>query len=418
MLKITAEWKKVTSILLHEPGIEMFYGILDPDTFLYMRRFDTIRAIAQHRNLQNTLKQLGIEVRTLKDTITSHIIKDREFQKIVEDTALRYIKFEGDGDIEEEKREFQKNIHSLDAETLFNIILLNPTVILDKALGTSEYTPRVLNEEPLANLYFIRDPAIITDKGVVIGRMSKRVRRRETELIKLLFLAISEKPIKEVVEPACLEGGDYMPFQDFVIIGTGERTTISGVLQISDSLDFEEIVMAYNPEIENTNDYMLTMHLDMYLNTPKEGTVIGNAETLRRTIVHVFEKDEKENLILKRKTNLYEYLRSKQYNIIEITLVEQLAYAANFLTVDNGKIIVADIAKNIKNVIQYVQAKNYNTLEQMVKSEYSSLKLNSDFFPNKKELKDAGIETIQIDVSELTGGFGGIHCMTMPIKRI
>ncbi|AWR97845.1 hypothetical protein DFR86_10045 [Acidianus sulfidivorans JP7] len=416
MLRITAEWKKTRLLLLHEPGIEMFYGILDPDTFLYMRRFNVIKAIQQHKNLQETLKKLGIEILKLKELIISTAEKNRKFKKDLENTALNFINFEGDGNIEKEKEEFKNNIDDIDSETLFNIILLNPIVLSHKALGISEYTPRVLNEEPLANLYFIRDPAIITDKGIVIGRMSKRVRRRETEIIKLAFKALSENPSREIKEPAYLEGGDYMPFEDFVIIGSGERTTVSGILQISDLLDFNEIAIAYNPEIENTNDYMLTMHLDMYLNAPKEGTVVGNVEILKKTLVHIFTKNE-DNLILKQKTNLFDYLTNKKIRIINITLAEQLSYASNFLTIDNGKILSPDVEKNMKNVIQYLEYKKYTNLENIVKSEYTSLKENNNFFPNKKELKDEGIDYVQIDISELTGGFGGIHCMTMPIKK-
>lgn len=417
MLRITAEWKKVRSLAVHEPGIEMFYGVLAPDSFLYMRRFNINKAKQQHRNLQRTLTELGIEIIKLKDFIISQQSKNKKLAEALKETALKYIKFEGDADIEEEQKRFKSSLDVLDAETLFNIILLNPTVILDKSLGISEYTPRILNEEPLANLYFIRDPVIITKKGAIIGRMSKRVRQRETEIVKLFFLALSETLVKEVTEPGYLEGGDYMPFEDFVIIGTGERTTISGVLQISDVLDFNEIVIVYNPEIENTNDYMLTMHLDMYLNTPKEGIVVGNYKTLKETMVNVFEKNEKNELVLKKKTNLYEYLISKKYKIIEITLAEQIAYAANFLTIDNGKIVTAITENNLKNAIQYLANKNYKILEQTVREEYSSLKVNNNFFPNKKEIKEEGIEAIELDISELTGGFGGIHCMTLPIRR-
>ncbi|ARM76632.1 arginine deiminase family protein [Acidianus manzaensis] len=416
MLKITAEWKRTRSLLLHEPGIEMFYGILDPDTFLYMRRFNIIKAVQQHKKLQETLKSLGIEILKLKDLIISNTEKNSEFKNILENTAMNFIRFEGDA-IEEEMQEFKKDIGLIDSETLFNIILLNPIVLSHKALGIPEYTPRVLNEEPLANLYFVRDPAIITDKGPVIGRMSKRIRRRETELIKLVFKALSENIIKEVNEPGYLEGGDYMPFQDFVIIGSGERTTVSGIMQITDALDFNEIVIAYNPEIENTNDYMLTMHLDMYLNSPKEGIIVGNLDTLKKTLIHVYTRNN-NNLVLRQKTNLLDYLtKDKKMKIINITLAEQLAYSSNFLTIDNGKIITPDIEKNMKNVIQYLEMKKYTDLENIIKSQYSSLKLNNDFFPAKKEVKEEGIEYITIDVSELTGGFGGIHCMTMPIKK-
>ena len=37
----------------------------------------------------------------------------------------------------------------------------------------------VTENEPLSNLYFMRDQQAVTDKGIVISRMSKPQRRRE-----------------------------------------------------------------------------------------------------------------------------------------------------------------------------------------------------------------------------------------------
>jgi len=416
MLRITSEWSKLRTVLVHEPGIEMFYGILDPDAFLYMRRFNVERAINQHKQMVNKLKEMGIEVLKIKELINEKAKSEKEFRKLLEKIALNYIKYEGEGKAEENLSRVKKDLEKLDSDTLFNIILLNPTVLSHEALGTNEAVTRILNEEPLANLYFTRDQAIITDKGVVIGRMSKRIRMRETEIIKLVFQALSEKPLKEISEPAFLEGGDYMPFKDFAIFGTGDRTSISGIMQAIDFTNFNEIVIAYNPEIEETEDYMLTMHLDMYLNSPKEGVVISNSTILSKTLAHIYERKE-NGISLKERTNLLEFFKKKGYRILEISLAEQLSYATNFLTIENGRIISPKVVNNMINIMEYLERKGYNNLLNKVKEEYNRHITNKDFFPNRKDIKDEGIDYDEIDVSELTGGFGGIHCMTMPIKR-
>ncbi len=416
MLRITSEWSKLSTVLVHEPGIEMFYGILDPEAFLYMRRFNIEKAINQHRQMVCKLKKIGIKVLKLKDLIIERAKNNNEFKKLLENVALNYIKYEGDGKAEENFSKIKKDIEKLDPNTLFDIILLNPTVLSHEALGTNDTVIRILNEEPLANLYFTRDQAIITDKGAIIGRMSKRIRARETEVIKLVFQALSEKPLKEISEPAFLEGGDYMPFKDFAIFGTGDRTSISGIMQAIDFTDFNEVVIAYNPEIEETEDYMLTMHLDMYLNTPREGVVISNSAFLNKTLAHVYERKE-SGFTLKERTNLLDFFKRKGFRIIEIDLAEQLSYATNFLTLENGKILSPKVENNMVNVMEYLERKGYTKLLNEVKEEYARHVTNKDFFPNRRDIKEEGIDYEEIDVSELTGGFGGIHCMTMPIKR-
>jgi len=38
-------------------------------------------------------------------------------------------------------------------------------------------------------------------------------------------------------------------------------------------------------------------------------------------------------------------------------------------------------------------------------------------FPDSKKVFDAGIDVIKIDLSEITGGYGGAHCMTCSLNR-
>ena len=38
-------------------------------------------------------------------------------------------------------------------------------------------------------------------------------------------------------------------------------------------------------------------------------------------------------------------------------------------------------------------------------------------FPKGKKARDYGLDVIEVDLSELTGGYGGAHCMTAAVKR-
>ena len=45
----------------------------------------------------------------------------------------------------------------------------------------------VTENEPLSNLYFMRDQQAVTDRGIVMSRMSKPQRMREPEITKFLW---------------------------------------------------------------------------------------------------------------------------------------------------------------------------------------------------------------------------------------
>jgi arginine deiminase len=40
-----------------------------------------------------------------------------------------------------------------------------------------------------------------------------------------------------------------------------------------------------------------------------------------------------------------------------------------------------------------------------------------NMFPNKAVMGNFGVDYITADLSELTGGYGGAHCMTSSIRR-
>ena len=46
-----AEWDPLREVLVHRPGVEMFFGLLEPYSFLYEEAFSLTGAIAEHRAL-------------------------------------------------------------------------------------------------------------------------------------------------------------------------------------------------------------------------------------------------------------------------------------------------------------------------------------------------------------------------------
>ncbi|BCU69561.1 arginine deiminase family protein [Stygiolobus caldivivus] len=214
---------------------------------------------------------------------------------------------------------------------------------------------------PLSNLYFMRDQQITTKRGVIIGKMAKPQRRGEIELVKLFWESVSVG-YEEVTE-GTLEGGDFYPMGDFYLIGVGNRSDIKGAMKLIST--GEEVGVVREPASEEF------FHLDTYFNVISRELVIGVERLMRMSIVSVY----KGGKLVKDGIDLISYLKEKEFNFHFVSEEEARNFATNFLTVKSNKVI-------------------------------------SPF-----DLKIKGVDTVLVDIKNLSGGFGGIHCMTAVIER-
>ena len=187
--KIKAEWDHLRKVAVHSPGIEMYFGLLDPFASLYERSFSMYDAVQEHKLLAHTLKhEFKVEIIPLKDTITDLADISPPVRDELMNLALDNVSYTGDSvEVNRARYEAEKNRKVLDSEYYFNTVLLNPQVELESGIGTRMIRLHVTENEPLSNLYFMRDQQAVTDKGIVISRMSKPQRRRETQLTKFLW---------------------------------------------------------------------------------------------------------------------------------------------------------------------------------------------------------------------------------------
>ncbi|MDD1774361.1 MAG: hypothetical protein LUQ24_02380, partial [Methanobacterium sp.] len=94
--KIKAEWDRLKKVAVHTPGIEMFFGLLDPFASLYERAFSQIDALREHEQLQYTLKHdFKIKVVPLKDTIINLSLKKPSMKAKLIDLARNSMAFHG-----------------------------------------------------------------------------------------------------------------------------------------------------------------------------------------------------------------------------------------------------------------------------------------------------------------------------------
>lgn len=216
-----------------------------------------------------------------------------------------------------------------------------------------------LSISPLPNLYFMRDQQVTVDH-VIIGKMSTKQRERETEVLKLFWEALGIK--YDEIKEGKLEGGDFFPMRDFYIVGVGIRSDFRGA---SNLFNLGEVALVYQTKEE-------FFHLDTYFNVPSSNTVVGVKQLMKenRTEVYYYGK-------LIEVASFYDYIRKKGFNIIEVSDEEaRKDYITNFLTIADGKIVAPRFSTKLKE-----------------------------------------FDVITVDVENLTGGRGGIHCMTAVVKR-
>ena len=425
-----AEWRRLTDVLIHRPGIEMFMGLLEPYSFLYERAFSMDDAVFEHLELEHALDSAGVKVHRLKRTAISIAKENPLVLERLRNYAAKIVKFEGPAhEVRKARRDFARNLTSFDPETLFNVLLLRPTLRLRQGRGTRVVFPHVTLNVPLANLYFMRDQQALTDKGIVMGRMSKPQRRLEPFMTGTVLESMGADIVYRVQPPGTFEGGDFIPAGNFAMIGLGDRTNRSGVDQVmSKGLGFGEVAVVHqatHPLIpDDQRDPMINMHLDTYLNFAGEHVAVGCEPLLKRARVELYRESSKGKYIRNGEaTNIYDYLIHKGFKIVPITTLEQMCYASNFLCIKEGHIIAVEVEEVAKKVLKNLQSvaeanpKKYSQLLHHVKKEDQELRKSGQFFPHKREFYDVAVTATPLMLREITGGYGGAHCMTCALNR-
>ncbi len=416
--------------MMHHPGIEMFFGLLEPYAFLYERAFNLSKALVEHEHLEYALKsEFHIQVHRLKESLVEAFRSDAPQRRKLIDRSLQLVRFEGRReDIDRSYERLERNVEEMDPEFFFDVLLLNPTVRMKKRKGVRVILPFVTEKVPLSNLCYTRDQQALGDNGIIIGRMSKPQRRREPLVTGLALEALSAKISGRVEGRGTFEGGDFIPAKEFALIGLGDRTNRNGVTQVLKRLSFDEVAVIHQPLHPlvggSKPDPMITMHLDTYFNIAGEGIAVGCRLLLEKAMVEVYHKSSRgEYTRSGRAGNLYDYMRKKDFHIIDISTLEQLCFASNFLTIKDNTILAIEVDRLVSKVLKNLQTRasadpgRYKSLYLLGLREAERLRSEGGFFPHRREVYYHDVEAVPIVLQNITGGYGGAHCLTCPLQR-
>jgi arginine deiminase len=422
---VRAEWDTLRHVLVHEPGIEVFFALLSPEANLYERFFNHHEARWEHRQLCDLLhNSFGVRIHHLKTTLMEEAGEPGPIRDLLVSMACR--RLAGDrtpmtspGRNREAGGPGQEvPLDERDPEHLFRIIVLNPA----PGHGRGGHVRLI---SPLHNLYFMRDQQAATDRGICMGRMATHERSEEVAVSDLGLRALGVEPVHRVSQGR-FEGGDFIPAGEFALVGCGSRTNPEGVRDLlAGGMGFDEVGVIREPKhpLISGRDLMVNMHLDTYLNLPKEGVAVGSPALLREAKVTVFNRSGKGYDRAGDGGTLLDYLRAKGFDLIEITTLEQLCFSTNFLSVRNGACITPDASALAPLMLRRLGEKaqahpaKYGRLLAQAEHDYQLLRTEAEFFPHKKAVYAHGLEMTPLLLTNATGGYGGAHCMTCVIAR-
>jgi arginine deiminase len=420
-----AEWHPLRRVVMRPPKIEAFFGLLEPYASLYERVFSLSRARREHEELAETLRTgFGVQVQYLDRLLLEAAGRKKEVAEELVARVLRTVQFHGPGS-GRSRREFEESIRLLDREQLFETLVLSPEFRFEQRRGARSIETLTTLRQPLSNLFFLRDQQAVTDRGIVVGRLAKPQRRGETELTSFVWRAAGERPIARI-EKGTFEGGDFLPAGDFALVGTGDRTNAQGVQEfLAAGVGFDQVGVVHQPHhpLLQRADAMVNMHLDTYLNFPAAGVAVGYREMLEIARVDVYAR---EGGLYHRMhtTRLLPFLEKEHgFRVIGISTLEQLCYASNFLTMRDRSIVVPNVHRNAEKVLANlgrVAARNpgrYGRLFLRAAKEFAELRSDGQFFPNKPEAREIGLDSVPVDLENLTGAYGGAHCLTAALER-
>ncbi|MCM2465258.1 arginine deiminase family protein [Methanoculleus oceani] len=427
---VRAEWERLRSVAVHRPGIEMFFGLLEPYAALYERAFSRYEARREHDGLERTLREeFGVRVLRLKETILDAADRDPAVRRRLVDWAHETVTLRGGRrEVAEARRSMEQNADALDSLHFFTLLLLNPVIDVGRGRAGGGVDVHILERQPLANLYFMRDQQAVTDCGLVVARPAKRQRAREPEITRFLWDILGIPIAGAVREPGTFEGGDFMPMGEFALVGTGDRTNRAGLHQfLGFAPGFDEIGVVHQPGHPlipgDRPDPMVDMHLDTYFNVAGSGVVIGSVVLLRRAQVDVYCRTDGGYELSGEVASLYDYIRSRGFSVIDLSILEQLSYAANVLCVRDGSILAVEGERVMQTVLLNLERKaardpqRYGRLLRHAEEDYRRIGSAGRFFPHKGEFSRHGIEVCPLHLENLTGGYGGPHCMTCTLER-
>ena len=205
------------------------------------------------------------------------------------------------------------------------------------------------------------DPAIVSDRGALVLRPGKEIRRRESAAIAEDLRALGVPVVLEMAEPATAEGGDTMWLDErTLLVGRSYRTNDAGIEALRDALPGVDVLAFDLPHVKGPE---ACLHLLSLISPLDRDLVVAYVPHLP--------------------IRLHELLRERGVGIVEVAEEEFDSMGPNVLA------LAPRVALAVEGNLQ-----------------------------TRRRLEAAGVEVYLYDGSEISHkGEGGPTCLTRSILR-
>lgn len=168
----------------------------------------------------------------------------------------------------------------------------------------------------LADSVYVHDPVIITEKGAIILRMGKTLRKGEEEAIEQSLNELGIPTLYSLHGEATAEGGDLLWLDEQTLaVGQGFRTNLQGLLQLCEALEplGVDVIPVELPYWEGEHS---CLHLQSMISLVDEKTALVNLHYLSVPFV--------------------KKLKEKGFELIEVPDEEFMSMGPNVLCIRPG----------------------------------------------------------------------------------
>jgi arginine deiminase len=411
-INVNSETDPLKTVILHQPGYEHRKTVpWNKDAILFDDLLDLDAARQEHKEFSLLLSAHGVEVLFLLDMI-KEICSNRDTAEKVYADVLGY-----------------ETLNKIDPKQL------HPWHLVHGFPEEKLITENCLIQ-PLANLYFMRDPAFAVPGALIISNPFWPARKQESLLMRALFHYHPRFEGVKLwdglldVEGAHVEGGDVLVASaDTLMIGVGERTSELGADILAEYLFANtEIKRILKIKLPGEREFM---HLDTVL------TFVDRQQIL--TMPYLWERpdlyaDIAQHAKLFCKRNNQRYTGPDPESLCNSVGVTMLCADGSSNTWTNVlealaelEIINPDWTVTVAGHVSHYSSPEEHIVEAL-REQWNDAANTFALKPGQvlcydrnintlRALEEAHVETVRFAGSDLVRGRGGARCMTFPICR-